>query len=263
MRAVMGIDAAWTARQPSGVALCVERGGRWACRGVAPSYSEFVGCADGKRVDWERPAIGGGAPDPARILAAARRLAPGATIEAVAVDMPLARSPIRGRRGCDQAISREYGGRHCSTHSPSRDRPGPLSAAIRDGFAASGFRLATRPSSPRPALLEVYPHPALLSLTGAEERLRYKVSRSGRYWPDAPAASRRERLVAQWDAILRHLRRRVSLDLELPRAFATFAAMKRYEDAIDAVVCAWVAIRFLDGEARPFGDDDAAIWCPA
>ncbi len=263
MRAVIGIDAAWTARQPSGVALCVERRHRWDCCTLAPSYSDFAGCADGKPVEWSRASVAGGKPDPARILHAARRLVPDASIEAVAVDIPLARSPIVGRRDCDQAISREYGARHCSTHSPSRERPGVISTAIGDGFAASGFRLATSATAVRPAILEVYPHTALLALVGARERVKYKVSKSRRYWPGDPPVTRRERLVTQWDAILDHLRRHMSLDLDLPRSFSTFAAMKRYEDAIDAAVCAWVAIEFLEGRAQPFGNADAAIWCPA
>ena len=38
--------------------------------------------------------------------------------------------------------------------------------------------------------------------------------------------------------------------------------LKAYEDKLDAVVCAAVAIACLKGEPRPFGDEDAAIWVP-
>jgi hypothetical protein len=38
--------------------------------------------------------------------------------------------------------------------------------------------------------------------------------------------------------------------------------MKRYEDALDAILCAWVAIEFLEGNAEPLGDEQAAIWTP-
>jgi len=40
------------------------------------------------------------------------------------------------------------------------------------------------------------------------------------------------------------------------------AHLKRYEDALDALVCAWVGSRFLAGEAMAFGDADSAIWAP-
>ncbi|MDW7774366.1 MAG: hypothetical protein SCH71_15885 [Desulfobulbaceae bacterium] len=38
--------------------------------------------------------------------------------------------------------------------------------------------------------------------------------------------------------------------------------LKRYEDALDALVCAWVGVKFLEGETQPLGDETAAIWCP-
>lgn len=40
------------------------------------------------------------------------------------------------------------------------------------------------------------------------------------------------------------------------------ARLKRYEDAIDALVCGWVGIRYLAGDAVGHGDATAAIWCP-
>ena len=38
--------------------------------------------------------------------------------------------------------------------------------------------------------------------------------------------------------------------------------LKAYEDALDAIVCASVAICALDGRAPPFGDEASAIWIP-
>ena len=38
------------------------------------------------------------------------------------------------------------------------------------------------------------------------------------------------------------------------------AALKRWEDAVDALVAAWVGIRYLEGTAEPYGDATAAIW---
>lgn len=263
MRAVIGIDAAWTATQPSGLALCVERGGTWCCEAVAPSYADFVALGEGQRIDWGRARVRGGAPDPALVLQAARALAPQASIEAVALDLPLARGPITGRREADQAVSRAYGSRHCGTHSPSGTRPGAISSAIRDGFQAAGFRLATAAARPDgPAILEVYPHTALLSLLRADRRVPYKISRSGAYWPGADSHVRRGRLLERWRAILAALGEHMEVELELPASFSSFSAMKRYEDALDAVVCAWVAIEFLAGKAEPLGDDEAVIWTP-
>jgi predicted RNase H-like nuclease len=40
------------------------------------------------------------------------------------------------------------------------------------------------------------------------------------------------------------------------------ADLKKIEDMLDAIVCSWVAIRALEGQATPFGDRDSAIWIP-
>jgi predicted RNase H-like nuclease len=43
----------------------------------------------------------------------------------------------------------------------------------------------------------------------------------------------------------------------------SFSALKRYEDALDALICGWVGVEYLAGRAVPLGNEDAAIWCPA
>jgi predicted RNase H-like nuclease len=50
----------------------------------------------------------------------------------------------------------------------------------------------------------------------------------------------------------------------LPRLELNASAreVKAYEDTLDAIVCAWVAICALEGQAKPFGDRDSAIWIP-
>ena len=43
---------------------------------------------------------------------------------------------------------------------------------------------------------------------------------------------------------------------------ATGVEVKAYEDALDAIICAWVAVCALEGRAMPFGDENSAIWIP-
>ena len=40
----------------------------------------------------------------------------------------------------------------------------------------------------------------------------------------------------------------------------TIAALKRYEDALDALICAWVGTEYLAGRLRAHGDATAAVW---
>jgi len=55
----------------------------------------------------------------------------------------------------------------------------------------------------------------------------------------------------------------LSLELPEPTTVKSLSALKRYADALDALVCAWVGIEYLAGCNVPLGNDDAAIWCPA
>lgn len=43
----------------------------------------------------------------------------------------------------------------------------------------------------------------------------------------------------------------------------SLSSLKRYEDALDALVCAWVGIKFMEGHALALGDDRCAVWVPS
>ena len=49
----LGIDAAWTVHQPSGIALVQNTATGWSCLGVAPSYEAFITQASGQAWDPE------------------------------------------------------------------------------------------------------------------------------------------------------------------------------------------------------------------
>lgn len=201
----------------------------------------------------------GGEPDTAALLAAASQLG-GAPPALIAVDMPLSRTSITGRREADNALSRVYGAKACGTHSPSATRPGLIADRLARDLAAFGYPLLTRTINPR-GLIEVYPHPALVELAGAARRLPYKASKTRSYWPGASRAERDARLAETWRAIAELLEAEIAGTREaLDRAAAL--PLKAREDLLDAIVCCTVAIHALQGRARPFGDDDAAIWVP-
>lgn len=254
--AVLGIDAAWTPTQPSGVALAVFEGGRWRLAAIAPSYSAYQTCG-------RAAAIGQLRPDISALLEATKRIHEQAP-SLVAVDIPLARHPIVGRRKSDNAVSRAYGARHCSTHTPSDERPGAISDRMTEAFALAGYPLATAVID-GPALIEVYPHPALVELCKASKRLPYKLGKVRRYWPELSPNERRASLIDEWRRIVDLLDREIagtSAMLPIPAPTAPGAAMKAFEDMLDAVVCAWVGVCALEGRAIPYGDDHSAIWIP-
>jgi predicted RNase H-like nuclease len=267
MRTVLGIDAAWTETQPSGVALAEETERGWRLKAAASSYARFEAFAG---LAPEPPAQRGMKPDAIALLAACRHLT-GREPDLIAVDMPLSRRPIVRRRTSDLAVSVAYGAKKCATHSPSADRPGTISNELRAAFETCGYDLRTIPSPGEsslvtPALIEVYPHPALVELTSADERLRYKISKSNKYWPALKPSERREKLLLAWNGIAAALEQQiegVTTCLPEVRQTDSGAALKGYEAALDAVVCAWVGVCALEGLAEAFGDAESAIWIPA
>lgn len=177
LRSVLGIDAAWTVTQPSGVALVVEKRDGWHLVKAASSYDEFVDCRARTGKDQLRPR--GSVADAGALLSAAETLAL-QPVDLVAIDMPLSLQAITSRRLSDNLVSSAYGARHCGTHSPSAERPGKISDVLRQSFDALGYPLATGKIIP-PCLIEVDPHPALIELMAAARRLPYKQSRMAAY----------------------------------------------------------------------------------
>jgi predicted RNase H-like nuclease len=49
-------------------------------------------------------------------------------------------------------------------------------------------------SAPAKALVEVYPHPALIEILKAPRRLEYKATKAGKYWRTLPLAVRHNNL---------------------------------------------------------------------
>ena len=267
--AILGIDAAWTKENPSGVALLVREHGSWRCAGVAPSYRSFIDLGDKKPVDWhDRPK--GGEADFAALLDAAVRLAGGERPCIVAVDMPVATTGrITERRKADRKTSQCFGEFGCPVHSPTKARPGKVGKRLMKALEEAGYPLATTATDARmrPATIEVYPHAAIVRLMRLKERYKYKVSKSRRLWPKVQDVQDRVRILI---GAFRNLRRALDgkiadINLPLPESSegVALAHLKPYEDVLDALVCAWAGICYLEGRAEPLGDETAAIWVPA
>jgi predicted RNase H-like nuclease len=67
-------------------------------------------------------------------------------------------------------------------------------------------------------------------------------------------------VLAQWTVL-----RRALADVIRGGAFRVpsngpLAHLKRYEDALDALICSWIGIEYLDGKLRAHGDATAAVW---
>lgn len=270
MALVLGIDAAWTVKNCSGVALlhCSDRGNNLIA--AAPSYKTFIQLANGVEINWHTGVADES--DVPRLIECASRLGKAkvgeAKVDVVSVDMPMSFKPITGRREADRKVSKAFGARGASVHSPNADRPGRCGEYLAKGFFQAGYKLATRAENigSEPHLIEVFPLAALVSLMDLPFRPQYKVTKQYSKWRGLTQEQRLNRIYEEWQKILDALTLEIcSLEFKLPERalIRTAGSLKPYEDALDAIICAWVGACFLRGHAEPLGDDDAAIWIPS
>lgn len=259
--AILGIDAAWTPHKPSGIALIRQaEAEKWECVAVEDSYQDFLNRSG---IGFNSKATGN---VPVAELLEAVKILSEAELKLVVADIPLAKGLIVGRRRADNEISRLFGRKGCSTHTPSQTRPGPISEEIRDGFEKHGYTLATASADRLPgrALIETYPHPALLLLMNKNYRVPYKISKAGKYFPTLSSVDRRAAIAQKLQDVHTALSQSISrIDIAISEEPQSLRGLKSIEDRIDALVCAWVGIHVLQGNAQAIGDGEAAIWLPS
>jgi predicted RNase H-like nuclease len=163
----------------------------------------------------------------------------------IAIDASLVVRNATGQRPCERLIARRFGRHHASCHTTNLGRPYALTgmslvaALAREGFAHD-FDLDKARRRRGRWLFEVYPHPAMVRLFGLERIIPYKKGAVG---------EKRCGL----DVLRRHLVQLtggttgwimspplcavLEQDLQTLRG----AALKRYEDTLDGLFCAYLA----------------------
>lgn len=264
MKYTLGIDAAWTRNEPSGVCLLRSTDGK-TCEIVrlGKSYSEFVN----GNIEWNHKA------DCSQIemyelLKACDALK--AQPDCIAVDMPIASYHIKERRNCETEISKAYGGKGASTHNPNENRPGLISVELFNCLTESGYIWMTSGMvQNNKSLIEVYPHTAIIEYLNLEYRYEYKVSKKNKFksWASLSASQKNEKLIENLQNLVVQLTKKVPNIYDFfihlnPMNKYSVSQLKGYEDAIDSVVCALVGMDFLFGNAVGYGNDKGTIWVP-
>jgi 23S rRNA A2030 N6-methylase RlmJ len=161
-----------------------------------------------------------------------------------------------------------FGGQGAAALPPNPAQPGALGVDYYNGLTAPAhcYTLAVDQNTKFASghhLIEVYPHPALLTLLNAPYRVTYKSGKTNTYWPNTPVAERINNLLNVYRAINAALNNILGdTGLQIPANVATLTALKPYEDALDALICAWVGICCLEGKTKAYGDNQSAIWVP-
>lgn len=217
----IGLDLAWSVRNATGGAVIVLDG-----PGGRVTDTSLLG-------------------DDAEILAFIDRCADPACT--VAIDAPLRVPNASGSRAAERELARVFGRFHAGAHPANRALVGDASGSVRGerlvaaleerGFVHDPLLVA---GDAVRRVVEVFPHPAMVSLFGLTRTLKYKNKGQGR-----------DALVSAWAALHAHLRALDGADpplsgldalLETDVTVLRGRALKAHEDQVDAVVCAYVAL---------------------
>jgi predicted RNase H-like nuclease len=220
----VGVDLAWGVRNPTGVAV-IDSHGRLAHVGAFR--------------------------DDADVLAALRPYVQGDCL--VAFDAPLVVTNRTGSRPAETAFNRDFRRFEAGAHPANTGKPefanGPRGARLAQTV---GLDMDPRSSAARRAI-EVYPHPATVALFRLPRTLKYKAK------PGRSLDQLKSELLLLMDGIEGLAHASVPLQVAGPdwaglrRQVLTAqrkSDLRRAEDPIDAVVCAYVA---LYAERRPDG----------
>ncbi len=238
----IGIDLAWSSRNPTGVAAL-----RW----------------DGTLASLVEPLPTAALYTDDDILAFVRNVA-GRGTALVAIDAPLTVPNLTGRRPGEAELNAVFAKFHAGAHPANRQRlAGYNGGSVRGetlvaGLAILGIRhdpMVTPHRATRQAF-EVYPHPSMVTLFGLNRILKYKAK---------PTISHAQRMAEfrRYQHLLASLRG-YDPPLALPKSLLSDIhlsykgrALKAYEDQLDAVFCAYLALyywRWGAERCRMFGD---------
>ena len=163
----------------------------------------------------------------------------------VAIDASLVVPNGKGQRQCERRVSKKFGRYHASCHTTHRGRKywdagGRLLEELRQHDVRHDFDLARARQRSGGWAFEVYPHPAMLQLFGLDRIISYK---------KGPVADRRKglrilqshlyALVSRSPGLVENSMLRNLLDRDVTDVKGE--ALKRYEDTLDALFCAYLA----------------------
>lgn len=229
----IGLDLAWGERQPTGVAVLDETG-----RLVHLSAQT----------------------DDASILEAIEPFTDGDCV--VGIDAPLVVENATGNRPAEAALNKDFHAFEAGTHPSNRGKP-EFAAGTRGGRIAAALNLALDPAAATNKALEVYPHAASIALFRLGRTLKYKDKRGRTFDHLRSELLRLMDLIESLRGAEIPLRVRRNEQWQALRADVENATRKselrRAEDPVDAVLCAYVAMyatRRPDG-VTVYGDTDS------
>jgi predicted RNase H-like nuclease/ppGpp synthetase/RelA/SpoT-type nucleotidyltranferase len=164
----------------------------------------------------------------------------------VAIDAPLVVTNPKGNRPCEAALNKDFAKFQAGAHPSNTGKP-EFANGTRGGRLATAIDLDLDPFSPRPRrALEVYPHAASVALFRLGRTLKYKDKKGRKFEKMQSELLRLITLIEGLKGADVPLRVAGHDDWKLLRRSVETATRKselrRAEDPIDAVLCAYVAL---------------------
>jgi len=163
----------------------------------------------------------------------------------IAIDASLVVINETGQRPCEREIAKTFGRNHASCHTSNLGRPYATTGMRLVGeLEKLGFRHDFKIGQAKQRsgrwLFELYPHPAMVRLFSLERIIRYKKGSAGIRRLGLAILRNHLRNLADGSkglALSPMLEALLEQDLEQMRG----GELKKYEDALDAVFCAYLA----------------------
>jgi histidinol-phosphate phosphatase family protein len=217
----IGIDLAWSARNRSGAAVLSSSGQLLQATGRLGDDGEILGLVE--------------------------RVLPNGAPGLIAVDAPLAVPNETGWRPCDRDVATVFRRFQAGPYPANRQAlsryDGLRGEAIRQKLGQRGFRHSSELSRQAVVrqVVEVFPHPATITLFDLDQTLKYKSRRGRDYAQRGQALARLRdhlRCLATAEPPLHLTTELAEMELGSLRG----QEFKEAEDLIDAVVCAYSAL---------------------
>ena len=163
-------------------------------------------------------------------------------VEGIAIDAPLIINNVTGQRSCEKELSRVYGARKASCHTSNLTLyPDPPSVELANALLGGGFEHLGQPDHAR-WQIECYPHPAIIEIFGLQERHQYKKGTAAQKREGQVRLARLIKRLADSPVLKLAIDNRLSSCLdESAIQSKRGAALKKNEDALDAIICAYIA----------------------
>ncbi|MBX3084809.1 MAG: DUF429 domain-containing protein [Anaerolineae bacterium] len=228
----IGLDLAWSARNNTGIAAL-----RWDGQCASLIEARNVG-SDDDIINAVKQLIGANQP------------------VVVAIDAPLTVPNLEGRRPGDAEVHRVFGRFHAGAYPCNRRLLATHHGEVRGEVIARRLahelniqhRATIDPRQPTRQAFEAFPHPAMITLFGLDRTLKYK-AKAGRSLPARLTAFREyQRLIREklgkGEPKLEIDEKLVHLLEERHLIAGGLTTLKRYEDRLDAILCAYISLYY-------------------